>query len=50
MKNYFLDKTKKKSLYHTVYVPLVNNFYSLLNYTEYYYPHPPVLTDSSTDQ
>lgn len=50
MKNYFLDKTKEKSLYYTVYIPLVNNFYSLLNYTEYYYPHPPVLIDSTASQ
>lgn len=38
MKNYFIDKNKQYALYNTVFLPLLKQVYSFVDYVEYYYP------------
>lgn len=38
MKNYYIDDTKHKLLYNTVFLPEWEKSLSLINYIEYYYP------------
>lgn len=38
MKNYYIDDTKNKLLYNTVFLPEWEKSLSLINYIEYYYP------------
>lgn len=38
MKNYFIDEGKEKALYSAVFLPVLKQVYSFVDYIEYYYP------------